>query len=162
VILVTVGTWKFDGLVKAVDHLIEKGVIREETFAQIGNGDYVPANCPHARFLVNFQDYLRKADTVISHGGSTVLEAVSLGKRLIAVANPEVADQHQLHFLEGLHRVGHIVWCRDLGDLEACLLDDKPVRPYHSRCAELTADILRFFGVEPPAARPNREGGGCP
>ena len=45
-IFVTLGTQKFqlNRLLKLIDEYIEKGIIKDEVFAQIGNTDYIPVN----------------------------------------------------------------------------------------------------------------------
>ena len=144
-IFITVGTWKFDGLIKTVDTLIAEGVIKEEVFAQIGNGDYIPKHCKYARFLKDFINYIEKSDTVISHGGSTIFQVLEKNKRLIAIANPDVMDQHQKHIIEVFYEKGCLIWCRDVKDLRACILDKRPLRPYHPQYDSLAKDILNFL-----------------
>lgn len=45
-IFITLGSQKFqfDRLLKAVDELIERGIIQDEVFAQTGYSTYVPNN----------------------------------------------------------------------------------------------------------------------
>jgi len=147
VIFVTVGTWKFEGLIKTIDTLIEEGVITEEVFTQIGNGDYIPKHCKYARFLKDFIKYIEKSDTVISHGGSTIFQVLEKNKRLIAIANPDVMDQHQKHIIEAFYEKGYLIWCRDIKDLKDCILDKRPLRSYHPSHEGLARDILNFLGV---------------
>lgn len=52
-ILVIVGSQKFqfNRLLKKIDELIDKGVIKEKVFAQVGYSDYIPRNFEYKKFL---------------------------------------------------------------------------------------------------------------
>ena len=52
-IFITLGSQKFqfNRLLQAVDELIEKGVIADEVFAQIGYSDYEPKYFEYKQFL---------------------------------------------------------------------------------------------------------------
>ena len=52
-IFITLGSQKFqfNRLLQAVDELIEKGVIDDEVFAQIGYSDYEPKHFEYKQFL---------------------------------------------------------------------------------------------------------------
>lgn len=73
-IFITLGSQKFqfDRLLKAIDDLIEKGVIIESTFAQSGYSDYKPLNYSYKAFLNRdeFTETMQKAEMVITHGGT--------------------------------------------------------------------------------------------
>ena len=51
-IFITVGSQKFqfNRLLKQVDMLIDKGIIKKEVFAQIGSSDYKPHNYKYKDF----------------------------------------------------------------------------------------------------------------
>jgi len=111
VILLTVGLeqFPFDRLLRAMDHLVESGVIREAVFGQIGHSRYEPRHFEFRRFLPfdRMRERLQKADTVICHGGvGTILLAHHLGK--IPIVFPrrakfgEQLDDHQLDLVSRL------------------------------------------------------------
>lgn len=69
-IFITLGSQKFqfNRLLKAVDKLYTN----EEIMAQIGYSDYLPKNYKYKKFLDRdeFSYYMKKADIVITHGGT--------------------------------------------------------------------------------------------
>ena len=69
-IFITLGSQKFqfNRLLQAVDNLIEKGVITDDVFAQIGYSDYVPKHFTCKQFLDRdeFAEWEEKADIVIT------------------------------------------------------------------------------------------------
>ena len=62
-ILITVGSQKFqfNRLLEEVDKLIEKKVIEDEVFAQIGVSDYKPKNYEYKDFLTQ-DEFSKKMD----------------------------------------------------------------------------------------------------
>ena len=69
-IFVTVGTDEhpFDRLIREVDSLRGRGVIREEVFIQIGFARYHPEHCPFAEVLTfkEMEEKMRDARIVIT------------------------------------------------------------------------------------------------
>lgn len=119
-IFVTVGTGKFENLVKEVDRIADK--IKEKILIQIGNGDYTPKKCKYFRFKSNLSIEYSKARLIIAHGGAgTIYELLNQGKKLIGVANLERTDTHQEEILKALSREGYIMWCESLNQLEECI-----------------------------------------
>ena len=85
-IFITLGSQKFqfNRLLIAVDELVEKGIIKEDIFAQIGYSDYSPKHYNYVRFLnrEEFEEMESKADKVITHGGTgAIIGAVKKGRR---------------------------------------------------------------------------------
>jgi len=117
VIFVTVGTTKFDRLIKAVDDLAASGALDHDIICQIGNGSYIPSHCDYLRFTPSISDYITEADLVITHGGLTTLELIRVRKRFVAIANTDLADDHQSSFLEHIARLSGITWSRNPADL---------------------------------------------
>lgn len=112
-IFVTVGTHEqpFNRLLKEVDNLIEKGVIKDDVFAQIGYSDYVPKHYKYTKFLDydEMQNYFKNASIVITHGGpSSFMEAIKLKKVPIVVPRQEKygehVNNHQLIFCKELEK----------------------------------------------------------
>ena len=117
-IFVTVGTGKFELLVKEVDKLVPK--LKEKVVAQIGSGKYTPKNCKWFRFAPNLKRYYKQANLIISHGGpGTVFEILDIGKPLIALANRNRTDaQHQAEFLRAISKESKaLIYCRNISDL---------------------------------------------
>ncbi len=103
-IFLTVGSMMpFDRLVSAVDGWAEtRG--RNDVFAQIGNGIYVPRACEWVRKLssAEFGDVLNRTSLVVAHAGmGTVLKAMEAGLPMVllprAASLREVTTDHQLH-----------------------------------------------------------------
>lgn len=114
-ILVTVGTTPFNGLVKTIDNL----KINEIIIIQKATGTYVPKNCPYFEFSDQIHQYFAKSEIIISHGGAgTLYELLKLGKRIIGVANLERKDTHQTDLLQKLAKLNYIVWCQNYQDIQ--------------------------------------------
>ncbi|AQT69460.1 hypothetical protein STSP2_02650 [Anaerohalosphaera lusitana] len=103
-IFLTVGAqFGFDRLVKAVDMCVEKGVIKDDLFAQVGNGRYIPRNFPF-KPLLNSKQYgeqFANASAVIGHAGmGTIITALKMNKPLLAMPRlkefGEVVNDHQI------------------------------------------------------------------
>ena len=129
-IFITLGSQKFqfNRLLKAVDELVERGVITEEVFAQIGYSTYEPKNYAFKQFLdrEEFSRTQELADIVITHGGTgAIIGAVKKGKKVIAVPRlikyGEHVDNHQLQIIEQFNEQNLICSILDCAELEACL-----------------------------------------
>lgn len=118
-IFVTVGTHEqpFDRLLKAMDKLVETGIIQEETVIQAGFSTYQPAHCRSFVFCGyrEMQAYVRQARIVITHGGpSSFMMPLSLGKVPVVVPR--------------LHRFGEHVndhqrsYCREIEKLQNSII----------------------------------------
>lgn len=119
-IFVTAGSTSFDELMRKVDELKGSGAIEGDVLAQIGSGRYVPKHLRWFRFAEDLSKYIEQADLVITHGGAgTLYEALSLGKRVVAVMNPRAIDNRELPEL--LHREGLITLCECVEKLEECI-----------------------------------------
>ena len=112
-VLVTVGTTEFDELVEELDKecdsfvqmLIAQGMKR--LVVQIGRGVTEPVllaaicgkygvNFEWFRFKPTLQQYMESADLVLSHSGAgSIIEALTLKKRLVVIVNESLQDNHQ-------------------------------------------------------------------
>ena len=76
-ILVTVGSQKFpfNRLLEKIDDLIDKGVIEDKVFAQIGVSDYKPKNYEYQDFMTQdeFNKKIEECDMMITHAGTGVI-----------------------------------------------------------------------------------------
>lgn len=111
-VFVTIGSWKFDQLIKHVDRLLSRD--KFEVVIQFGNGSYEPRNHESFRLAPSIKEYIANADIIISHGGTgSLLEVLNMGKPLIAVPNPNVMDNHQYEFVHFLEQQGMLA-CVDV------------------------------------------------
>jgi UDP-N-acetylglucosamine transferase subunit ALG13 len=129
-IYVSLGTQdkKFPRLLQEVDKLIDKGIIKDEVVAQIGQTEYESKN-------MKLYDYLSKEDVlkymnesrfIICHGGvGTILDALKLNKKVIAVARlklyKEHVNDHQLQIIREYTKLGYIL--DGTYDLEKAIFD---------------------------------------
>jgi UDP-N-acetylglucosamine transferase subunit ALG13 len=146
VIFVTVGTDEhpFDRLIREVDSLKERGVIREEVFIQIGFAHYHPAHCPFAEILTykEMEEKMRDARIIITHGGpGSIMPVLYSGKVPVVVPRRkrygEVVDEHQVSFARKLEKEGRIILVEAIEDLGA------KVEEYETRAQELTSRIKK-------------------
>ncbi len=133
-ILVTVGSQKFqfNRLLKKVDQMAWDKVVEEEVVMQTGGSDYVPRNCRYRAFYdrIRFTEMMEKCSVLITHGGTgTIMEAVKLGKKTIAVPRlaryGEHVDDHQCQLLEQFQKMNLIYACADIEELPVMLHEIK-------------------------------------
>lgn len=110
-IFVTAGSQKFqfNRLLQYIDNLVDRGIIHEEIFAQIGFSDYKPRNYSYKDFLDRdeFIQKIRDSRIIITHGGTgSIMGAVKEGKKVIAVPRlsryGEHVDDHQEQIIKQL------------------------------------------------------------
>lgn len=129
-IFITLGSQKFqfNRLLKAIDDLVEKGVINDEVFAQIGYSDYKPRHYKFEQFLDReaFSFMEEKADIIITHGGTgAIIGAVKKRKKVIAIPRllryGEHVDDHQIELISQFKRQNLICGLDDCSELEEAL-----------------------------------------
>ncbi len=112
-IFVTVGTHEqsFDRLLKWVDELVEKKVIKEKVIIQKGYTDFESKNCKTYKLIgyEEMQKYVSDARIVISHGGpASFIAPLSIGKIPIVVPRKkefnEHVNDHQLDFAKQVEK----------------------------------------------------------
>jgi UDP-N-acetylglucosamine transferase subunit ALG13 len=116
-IFLTVGTqFPFDRLVKAVDNVLEKRLIDEEVFAQIGETSYRPHNFESVASLEKkvFDERLKEASEVIGHAGmGTIRMALDYDKPLLVMPRRrkygEVVNDHQVAIAQKFEELGHVL-----------------------------------------------------
>ncbi|BDA41465.1 probable bifunctional UDP-N-acetylglucosamine transferase [Coccomyxa sp. Obi] len=129
-VLVTVGSTKFDELIRAVDsqpfadELVAQGY--NKLIMQVGAGSHIPCqivpkgqnsgtyshglSVEYFDFAPSLAQYMESAALIISHAGSgSVFEALRLRKPLIAVPNPILMANHQAELAEHLEAMGHLI-----------------------------------------------------
>ena len=136
-IFLTVGTqFGFDRLVMAVDECLSTGGVREEIFAQIGPGKYVPAYMKCVRTLEHgeYERILQSCNQIISHAGiGSIATAMRLQKPMLVMPRQkrynEVVNDHQVKTSQKFEKMGYILAAYDTSDLEEklnCLQDFVP------------------------------------
>lgn len=98
-IFVCVGSrfYPFDRLFKKLDELVERGLINDEIFAQIGKTKYEPKHYAYKDFLSpdEFEAKMDEANIVISHGATgSFIKALKKGKKVIGVTRLEKYGEH--------------------------------------------------------------------
>lgn len=155
-IFITLGSQKFqfNRLLKAVDELVEKAVITDEVFAQIGYSDYQPKYYKYKEFLdrEEFAHWEEKAKIVITHGGTgAIIGAVKKGKAVLAVPRlakyGEHVDDHQLQLLKEFANMGIILVCYDTDKLGEVYgqLNSVQLKPYISNRDTIIDSIEGFL-----------------
>ena len=155
-IFITLGSQKFqfNRLLKAVDDLIEKGIITDDVFAQIGYSDYQPQHYNFEKFLdrEQFAECEGKADIVITHGGTgAIIGAVKKGKKVIAVPRlaryGEHVDDHQLQLIAQFRQLNLICGLKDCEELEEGIrfLKDHSFNSYESNTSGIINSIEKFI-----------------
>ena len=155
-IFITLGSQKFqfDRLLKAVDDLVERGVITEDVFAQSGYSTYVPQHYPIKPFLnrEEFAEKQEQADIVITHGGTgAIIGAVKKGKKVIAVPRlakyGEHVDDHQLQLVGQFKSQNLICDVQNCEELESALryVQTAEFQAYTSNTETIINDIESFL-----------------
>ena len=133
-IFVTVGSQKFqfNRLLKKIDELIDKKVITDKVFAQIGVSDYKPKNYEYKDFTTQdeFNKLLDESTIVITHAGTGVIvNAVKKEKKIIAIPRlakyNEHVDDHQIQLIKQFEELNFIEPCYELENLEESLRNIK-------------------------------------
>lgn len=132
-IFVTVGTHEqqFNRLLKEMDRLVERGVIKEEVFIQTGFSTYEPKFCKWSKLIPykEMEKRVKEARIVITHGGpASFIAPLQIGKTPIVVPRQldfnEHVNNHQLDFAKQVsERMGTIIPVYDIKDLENIVLD---------------------------------------
>lgn len=130
-IFVTVGSrnYPFDRLFRKLDELVSDGVIKDKVFAQIGTSTYKPQNFEYKDFISpeEFEDYIDKADVVISHGASgSIMKALNASKKVIVVTRLEKygehINDHQIQNNEAFASNNYVLMADlELNDLGECI-----------------------------------------
>ncbi len=155
-IFVTLGSQKFqfDRLLRAVDALIEQGIITEEVFAQSGASTYQPRHFACTAYLdrETLLENIRRCNAVISHGGTgMIVTAIKEGKKVIAVPRlkkfSEHVDDHQIQLIRQFEEQKLIIPCYELRDLadKLALLPDFRCQPYQSNTQAILEDLTNYL-----------------
>lgn len=125
-IFVVLGTQKFqlNRLLQKLDEYVEKKMISDEIFAQIGSSTYKPKYYKYAEFMdkKDFDETIRKADVIISHSGvGTIITAINAQKPVVVyprlVKYKEHVDNHQLDIAKAFETKKYVLCCYENDDL---------------------------------------------
>ena len=155
-ILVTVGSQKFqfNRLLEKIDELIDKKVITDKVFAQIGVSDYKPKNYEYVEFTTQdeFNKLLDESNMVITHAGTGVIvNAVKKEKKVIAIPRLEKygehVDDHQIQLIKQFEELNFIEPCYDLNDLDKKLkkIKNKKYKKYVSNTDTIIENIKQYI-----------------
>ena len=155
-IFITVGSQKFqfNRLLEQIDLLIEKKVIKEDVFAQVGASDYIPKNYEYKDFITQdeFKEYMSKASFVITHAGTgAIITALKNDKKVIAIPRlakyGEHVDDHQIQLIDEFKELNFIEPVYEIDKLEQAIKDikDKKYNKYVSNTDTIIKDIEKFI-----------------
>jgi beta-1,4-N-acetylglucosaminyltransferase len=128
-ILITVGTTKFENLIKSIDKPEFYDMLQENNFTKViiqkGSGEYIPNNFKNCKnlgihiqienLLPNFEDIIKNSDYIVSHGGAgNVLEALKYKKNIFVVVNDQLMDNHQVELAESLAKDNYVFYVKDI------------------------------------------------
>lgn len=122
-IFVTVGTsLPHDELVIMLDRLVGEGKIMDRIVVQRGAGKYTPKHLEYFRFSTNLAEYYAEAEIVISNcGAGTIMENVTMGRKLIVIQNPDITGGHEWELVTKMEKGGHLMWCHEISELLNCI-----------------------------------------
>ena len=130
-ILITVGTTKFENLIKAIDNEKFYEMIINNDFSKIiiqkGFGKYIPKNYKKyenqikiqiSEILNNFENIIQSSELIISHGGAgIILESLKNKRKVIVCVNDELMDNHQIELASSLHENNYVYYCKNLANI---------------------------------------------
>lgn len=125
-IFVVLGTQKFqlNRLLQKLDEYVEKKMISDEIFAQIGGSTYKPKYYKYAEFMdkKDFDETIREADVIISHSGvGTIITAINAQKPVVVYPRlakyKEHVDDHQLDIAKAFETKKYVLCCYENDDL---------------------------------------------
>ena len=122
ILLITVGTTSFKELVTYCTTNKDFISICKSKFNKItiqhGETKVVApfANC--FSYVSDLQPFINEADVIITHGGAgTLLECLKADKRVIAVTNPKLQDNHQVELVEKWASRNYLIHCKSVTTL---------------------------------------------
>lgn len=153
-ILVTLGTQKFqmDRLIKAVDKIAPE--LGEEVFIQTGNSGYKPINCKYSDFVAPdlFKNMIEECSMLITHAGvGSIMTGVKNSKPVIVVPRlskyHEHVDDHQQQIAEAFEQKQIVLACEDTEQLEEYInkAKDYDFKPYISPEGVIQDIIIDFI-----------------
>lgn len=137
-ILVTLGTQDkdFSRLLKAIDKLIEKKVIKEKVIVQAGYTKYKSKNMQIFDLIdqEELENLADKCSLLITHGGvGSILMGIKKNKKIIAAARlskyKEHTNDHQKEIIKEFVKDGYIKELKNFNKLEEVIKETKKFKP---------------------------------
>lgn len=126
----------FTRLLKALEKEIKKGNITEPVIVQAGSTIFKSKYMEIHDYLdmKTFNDYIKKCDYVITHGGvGSILDSLQKNKKVLVVPRQAKYDEHendhQLQITEKFTDMGYILSCIDIKDLKEKWEELKEFKP---------------------------------
>jgi beta-1,4-N-acetylglucosaminyltransferase len=131
-ILITVGTTKFEKLIKSIDeesfYYFFDNLKFTKMIIQKGKGEYNPIKFLNIKLenlivevydiLPNFEDIIKESDYIISHGGAgIILESLKNKKKTFVVVNDTLMDNHQIELAFSLEKDNYIFYVKYTEDI---------------------------------------------
>ncbi|MBQ3028751.1 MAG: glycosyl transferase [Lachnospiraceae bacterium] len=153
-ILVTLGTQKFqmNRLVEAADSLAEQ--VGEEVFVQTGNSTYIPKLCKYSQFVdsATYKEMIENCNILITHSGvGSIMTGINAKKPVIVVPRlkqfHEHVDDHQLEIAKAFEGKGCVLCCEDVSSLAEYVEKAKTYtfQPYTAPEGKIEEIILDFL-----------------
>ena len=137
-ILVMLGTQNnsFERLLKELERLKEKKIIKEKIIVQAGYTKYDSKNLEVFDFIEKdkLEKYQDEADLIITHGGvGSIISSLKKDKKVIAIPRlkeyEEHVNNHQKDIVESFSNNGYIIGINDVKDLEEAYKNIKKFKP---------------------------------
>lgn len=137
-ILVLLGTQhnEFTRLLKEIENLVTKGIIKEEVIIQAGFTKFETDKMKVFDMISKeeLDSLTKKADLIISHGGvGSIILALEKGKKVIAVPRlskyGEHVNDHQKQIVEAFNQKGYLIGVQDVLELETAIEKSKEFNP---------------------------------
>lgn len=158
-IFVVLGTQdkQFLRLIKKVEELKEKGIIKQKVIVQAGNTKYETKELEVLSLISikQFNEYIQKSDYIITHGGvGTILDSLKQNKKIISVPRlqeyGEHENNHQLEIINEFSKLGYLVGCEDINDLEEKIVNLEKFKStkYYGNNDKMIEIIKKFINGE--------------
>lgn len=155
-ILVILGTQdkSFERLLKAVDRVVDKGILNDKIVVQAG---YTKYYSPHMEIfdlipIKEFNKLVSEADLIITHGGvGSIMQGLKKKKKIIATPRlakyGEHTNDHQKQIIGEFVKEGYILECKNLNHLEDTILKLNDFKPkmYKSNNKKMINIITDFI-----------------
>ena len=157
-ILVMLGTQNnsFERLLKELDRLKEKKIIKEKIIVQAGYTKYDSKNLEVFDFIDKdkLNEYQSEADIIITHGGvGSIVSSLLKDKKVIAVPRlkeyEEHVNNHQKDIVESFSNNGYIIGINDVKELEEAYKNIKKFKPKkytpnNSKIIKIVEDFIKM------------------
>ena len=157
-ILVMLGTQNnsFERLLKELDKLKEKKIIKEKIIVQAGYTKYNSKNLEVFDFIEKdkLEKYQEEANIIITHGGvGSIVSSINKGRKVIAIPRlkkyEEHVNDHQKDIVESFSNNGYIIGINDVNELEEAYkkidkFKPKKYIPNNSKIIKLVEDFIEI------------------